>query len=214
VAVVGMVRWAPGIKGTTFMKWLEYGVQFDYNSITGDEASWAHLYGANSSIKRALLERVGGYDEQRLPYLYEDTDWGYRAREHGLRVMLNRHAVVDHWRPMSIEVWQKRAPMLAATEWQFCQLHPDVPPWFQGMFAEAAGCPPGGAKAVRLARIIPRRTPWLGEMIWHRAGLHWRQQIAPYFLPAWERAVAGHEVSVQPDVSALLAERSASSGGS
>jgi GT2 family glycosyltransferase len=214
VAVAGLVRWARGLKVTPFMKWLEYGVQFDYNSIAGDEASWAHLYGANSSIKRALLERVGGYDEERLPYLYEDIDWGYRARAHGLKVMLNRRAIVDHWRPMSLEVWQARAPMLAATEWQFCQMHPDVPPWFQRMFAEAAAAPPGGAKAVRLVRFVPRRTPWIGEDLWRRAGLHWRQQIAPHFLPAWDRAVAGGEISVQPDVSALLAERSASSGGS
>lgn len=213
VAVVGLVRWARGLKVTPFMKWLEYGVQFDFNSIKGDEASWAHLYGANSSIKRAMLARVGGYDSERLPYLYEDIDWGYRAREHGLRVMLNRRAVVDHWRPMSIDVWKARAPMLAATEWQFCQLHPDVPPWFHGMFAEAAACPPGGAKAARLAHLVPRRVPWLGELVWRRAGVHWRQQIAPHFLPAWDRASATGEVSVRPDVSALLAERSTGSSG-
>lgn len=36
VAVVGLVRWARGLNVTPFMKWLEYGVQFDYNSIRGD----------------------------------------------------------------------------------------------------------------------------------------------------------------------------------
>lgn len=127
---------------------------------------------------------------------------------------LNRRAIVDHWRPMSIEVWKARAPMLAATEWQFCQLHPDVAPWFHDMFSEAVSCPPGGAKAVRLTRFIPRRTPWLGALVWNRAGLHWRQQIAPDFLAAWDRAEAEGGVSVQPDVSALLAERSSSSAGS
>lgn len=214
VAVVGLVRWPRGLKVTPFMKWLEYGVQFDYNSIKGSEASWAHLYTANSSIKRAMLQRVGGYDEQRLPYLYEDLDWGYRAREHGLNVMLNRRAVVDHWRPMSLEVWKARAPMLAVAEWQFCQLHPDIAPWFYDMFSEAAGCPPGGGKAVRLTRFVPRRTPWLGDQVWSRAGLHWRQQIAPGFLAAWDRAQADGGASVQPDVSALLAERSGNSAGS
>ncbi len=207
VAILGLVRWARGLKVTPFMKWLEFGVQFDYNSITGEEASWAHVYGANSSIKRALLERVGGYDEDRLPYLYEDIDWGYRARAHGLTVMLNRRAVVDHWRPMSLDVWKARAPMLASAEWQFCRMHPDVPPWFHRMFVEAAQCPPGGSKAVRLVRFIPRGTPWLGGAVWSRAGLYWRQQIAPHFLAAWDRAATTGEADVHPNVDALLAER-------
>jgi len=206
LAVVGLVRWARGIKVTPFMKWLDRGVQFDYHSLRGDEASWAHLYGANASIKRALLERVGGYDEQRLPYGYEDIDWGYRAREHGLRVLLNRRAVVDHWRPMTVEHWQARAPRLAISEWQFCQLHPDFEPWFQRMFADAARRPPGGRKAARVAGLVPRWVPGLGPLVWERAGIHWRQQIAPHFLAAWEAAKAGEPPELPASVSAL-AER-------
>src|SRR5205085_3824209 len=72
VAVAGAVRWARGLKVTPFMRWVEEGLQFDFGSITGERASWAHLYGANASVKRRLLEQVGGYDEERLPYLYED----------------------------------------------------------------------------------------------------------------------------------------------
>jgi GT2 family glycosyltransferase len=214
VAVAGMVRWARGLRVTPFMRWLDHGVQFDFGSVRGDEASWAHLYGANSSIKRRMLGRVGGYDEQRLPYLYEDLDWGYRAREHGLRVMLNRRAIVDHWRPMSVEVWRSRAPMLAAAEWRFRELHPDFEPWFHPMFSDAMQWPNVSDRASRLARFVPMKTPWLGKAVWDRAGLYWRQQIAPPFLAAWDRAAAGETVDAQPDVSALLAERASSSGGS
>jgi Glycosyltransferase like family 2 len=207
VAVVGLVRWADGLEVTPFMRWLEDGVQFDFNSIPGEEASWAHLYGANSSIKRRLLERVGGYDEERLPYGYEDLDWGYRARGYGLRVMLNRAAVVEHWRPMTIENWQARAPRLALSEWQFCQLHPDVQPWFQRMFADAAARPSGGRRSASLARFVPRNAPWVGQFVWDRAGLHWRQQIAPHFLRAWEAIASGEPPELQPAAS-VLAERS------
>lgn len=213
VAVSGHVRWAKGLKVTQFMKWLDRSVQFSFGTISGEDATWAHLYGANSSIKRTFLERVGGYDEEGLPYLYEDLDWSYRAREHGLRVVYNRRAVVDHWRPMTVEVWQARAPMLAATEWRFCQMHPDVQPWFWRMFSEAARRPPSGRKARQLARFVPPWVPWLGPHVWERADVQWRQEIAPYFLEAWEKAASG-ELSAQPDVSALLAERSASSAGS
>jgi GT2 family glycosyltransferase len=213
VAICGHVRWARGLKVTPFMKWLDRNVQFCFGTIRGQEGDWSTLYGANSSIKRSFLERVGGYDEERLPYLYEDLDWGYRARDHGLRVMYNRRAVVDHWRPMTLEVWQARAPMLAAAEWQFCQLHPDVAPYYWVMLSEPAQRPPSGRKARQLARFVPPWVPWLGARVWERAELQWKQQIARPFLEAWDRAASG-ELSAQPDVSALLAERSASSGGS
>jgi GT2 family glycosyltransferase len=207
VAVVGIVRWATGLKVTPFMRWLEHGVQFDFHSIPGSQASWAHLYGANSSIKRRLLERVGGYDEERLPYGYEDLDWGYRAREHGLRVLLNRQAIVDHWRPMTVRDWQIRARRLAVSEWRFCQLHPDVSPWFQRKFADAAAQPAGGRRSATILRVVPETAPWIGPRLFARADLYWRQQIAPAFLAAWEQAAAGSPPELEPGAAAL-AERS------
>lgn len=213
VAVAGHVRWARGLKVTPFMRWLDRGVQFSYDAVSGDEGHWALLYGANCSIKVTLLDRVGGYDEKRLPYLYEDIDFGYRAREFGLRVIYDRDAIVDHWRPMDIDVWKARAPMLAATEWQFTQLHPDIEPWFYNLFADADRFPAAGTKARALARYVSPKLPWLGRWVWDRADVQWRKEIAPHFLTAWEEAKRG-ERSSQPDVEALLAERSSHSGGS
>lgn len=214
VAVAGHIRWAKGIEVTPFMRWLDRGVQFGFNAVRGEEGHWALLYGANSSIKRSFLERVGGYDEVRLPYLYEDMDWGYRAREHGLRVVYDAKAIVDHWRPMTVDVWKARAPMLAATEWQFCQMHPEIEPWYYKMFADAQRYPETGTRARKLVRYVPDWVPWLGPRLWSRADLQWRRELAPYFLAAWDRAERG-DLSPQPDVEALLAERrSANSGGS
>jgi GT2 family glycosyltransferase len=213
VAVLGLVRWSAEIEITPFMRWLEYGLQFQFESIRGEDAGWGHLYGANASIKRAMLERVGGYDEQRLPYGYEDIEWAYRAREHGLQVVFNRLAVVEHHRTMTIADWQARAPRLAVSEWRFCRLHPEVEPFFAPMFAQAARGPAYGRKAAALTRFVPRRVPWLGPLVWDHAGHHWRTLIAPHFLAAWEAAEAGRAPELQPAVSAL-AERSSSAGGS
>ena len=209
-AVVGHVRWARGVEVTPFMRWLDGGIQFDYGSIRAGHAGWAHLYGANSSVKRTLLEAVGGYDEVRLPYGYEDLDWGYRAREHGLRVLYSPDAIVDHWRTMTVAHWQARAPRLARSEWQFCRLHPDVPPHFWRLFSEAAAAPPCRGRAARLAGIVPRRTPWLGRYVWDRASLAWMQAIAPAFLAAWDQAEADGAVSAATPADAVLAERAGS----
>jgi glycosyltransferase involved in cell wall biosynthesis len=215
VAVLGFVRWAGDVKVTPFMTWLEQGIQFDFGSISGIDASWAHLYTANCSIKRELLARAGGFDEERLPYLYEDLDWAYRARKHGLRVVFNRRAVVDHWREMTVAYWQARARQLAASEWTFCQLHPDVPPWFHGLFSAAAAVPPGGRRSAMVTRLVPQRAPWLGRWVWDRAGLYWRQQLAAPFLEAWNAAAARDRQRLQPAaVSGSSGRASSSSAGS
>jgi GT2 family glycosyltransferase len=171
------------------MRWLEQGIQFDYRSIDGTEASWGHLYSANVSIKLALLERVGGFDEERLPYLYEDLDWGYRASAHGLRLLYNRRAVVDHLRhDVTPEHWKRRMRAVAAAERRFVSLHPEVEPHLYTRLRGAAASPPGRGRGARLARFVPPWVPWLGPRVWDAAALHWQQQLAPAFLEGWEAA--------------------------
>jgi glycosyltransferase involved in cell wall biosynthesis len=69
-AVLGHVRWAPELAITPFMHWLDRGVQFDWRTIAGEGPKWWHFYTANASVARELLERVGGFDEVALPFLY------------------------------------------------------------------------------------------------------------------------------------------------
>src|SRR5581483_5039527 len=100
--MLGYVRWARELKVTPFMRWLEHGTQFDYHSIRG-EAGWGSFYTANVSLKRQMLERVDGFDEERFPFLYEDTDRGYRLYEHGFHLLLRRRAGAEHLHATTLE---------------------------------------------------------------------------------------------------------------
>ena len=192
VAVVGHVRWARELTVTPFMRWLDHGIQFNFSSIDGIEPGWAALYGANASLKRAFVARVDGFDEDRFPYLYDDLDFAYRARQHGLRVLYNRRAVVDHLRPgMTLDFWKQKVRRLAAAERQFTRVHPDFRPWFHDKFSDAARRPPARGRGVRLVRLVPPGVPWLGPRVWTSAGLYFRQALAPDFLEAWEEAASG-----------------------
>lgn len=215
VAVLGHVRWAPELRETVFMRWLDRGIQFDYLNIEGEEAGWGRFYGANVSVKRALLERVGEFEEERLPYGYEDLDWAHRASERGLRVLYNRDALVDHLRPMTLEFWQRRARRVAVSELQFVHMHPEVPPYFQRLFARAASLPTARGRGRHLAGIIPAWLPWLGPKVWTSLDLYFKQQIAPHFLEAWEEAVRDGVAGgpIQPDLSERGASASAGPGG-
>jgi len=185
-AVLGLVRWAPELEVTTFMKWLDRGIQFDYPNIRGTEAGWGRFYGANVSVKRAFAERVGDFDEEHLPYGYEDLDWSYRASRLGLRVLFDRHAVVDHLREMTLEFWKRRAARVAVSERAFTRLHPELDPWFHRLFTDAAAQPPASGRGLKLARWVPPWVPLVGPRVWSSVDLSYRQALAPHFLEAWE----------------------------
>jgi GT2 family glycosyltransferase len=186
VAVLGHVRWARELRVTPFMRWLDHGVQFDYPNIRGTEAGWGRFYGANVSVKKHFAERVGGFDEERLPYGYEDLDWSYRASKIGLRVLYNRRAVVEHLREMDLEFWRKRVRRIAVSERQFVSMHPEIEPYFYRRFSDAAELSPARGRGRYLIRWLPRRFPLLGPRAWASADLYYRQVLAPEFLRAWQ----------------------------
>ncbi len=187
VGVLGHVRWARELRTTSFMRWLEHGVQFDYPSIAGPEASWAHFYTANVSVPRALLEQVGGFDEERFPFLYEDLDAGRRLADVGMRLLYNRHAVGEHLHPTTIGQWRDRMAATASAERRWIGLRPEMPAYFHDLLADASAREPSRGLAGRLfVRWVPRWLPVLGPLVWSSADVHYRQQLAPRFLAAWK----------------------------
>jgi GT2 family glycosyltransferase len=191
VGVLGRVRWARGLSVTPFMRWLDMGFQFDYGSIEGTRAAPGHFYAANVSVKRALLERVAGFDEE-LPFLYEDIDLAHRMAEHGLRLLYDRAAVAEHHHEVTLESWKERASELARAERRFVAKHPELEPFYFHRFTWATRRPPARGRGLRLARMVPSWVPLVGPYVWNSVDAYYRQELARAFLPAWE-AAAGDE---------------------
>lgn len=191
VGVLGLVRWADELRVTPFMRWIERGVHFDFAHIEGEEAGWGRLYTANVSVKKELLELVGGFDEERLPFGYEDLDLGYRMHAHGFRLLFNRRAAGEHMNEMTIETMRARMPMMASSERAFCAKHPEIPPYFFNMFSQAAARPPAPHRLAGLARVVPPDAPVLGRRVWESVDARFRQELAPDFMRAWEDAQKG-----------------------
>ena len=188
VGVLGHVRWADELRVTPFMRWLEHGIQFDYPNIDGIEAGWGRFYTANVSVKRSLVERVGGFEEERLPFGYEDLDLALRMHEHGFRLLYNRAAVAEHVHPMDLEFWKRRVARIAISERAFAAMHPGFEPYFHDLFSRSAAEPPARGRWARLARFVPRETPVLGRRVWSSADAVYRQALAGPFLEAWDAA--------------------------
>ena len=187
VGVLGHIDWARELKRDAFMTWLDRGIQFDYASIRGEEAGSGHFYTGNVSLKRAALERVGGFDAQAFPFLYEDIDLGVRLFETGFRLIYARDAVVEHLHAPELEQWKQRMKIQAASERAWVARHPDQRPYFHDRFRDALARPPSRGRWRPLARFVPRSVPLLGPRVWHSTDLYFRQQLAPAFLDEWDR---------------------------
>ena len=202
VGVLGLVRWAPELEPTTFMRWLDRGIQFDYPFIAGIEAGWGRFFSANVSVKRAfMLDTVGGFDEVNFPYGYEDLDFGLRAEGAGMRLLYNRAAIVDHLREMTPEFWLKRIRRIAAAEHRFTRMHPEIEPWFRRIFEHVDSLPAASGRGRHVARWVPPGTPWLGPRVWNSTDLYFKQLLAPAFLEAWAEAEHAEQMPRGPDLS-------------
>jgi glycosyltransferase involved in cell wall biosynthesis len=183
---LGHVRWADALRPTPLMEWLDDGVLFDYGRIEGTEAGWWHFYTANVSVKRSLLERAGGFDAQRFPYLYEDLDLAYRlSKEHGFRLRYDSGARAEHMVPPTLEHWRKRMPTLAKAERAFVARHPELPPYFHDRFEAIAAEPPAHGITGQMQPLIPLATPWLGPRAWVSAKQRTARELARAYLDAW-----------------------------
>ncbi len=186
--VLGHVEWARELDRSAFMVWLDHGIQFNYPSIRGSEAGPGHLYTANVSLKRAALERVGGFDAERYPFLYEDIDLGVRLFEHGFRLIYDRDARAEHLHEVTLERWQERMVIQARAERAWVLAHPGEEAYFHTRFSEALRHPPARGRLGRaLLPHVPRSTPLIGERVWRRADLHFRQQLGRPFTEAWDQ---------------------------
>lgn len=190
VGVLGHLRWHPELHVTPFMRWLERGAQFEFHNIKGDDAGWGRFYTANVSVKRELLESVGGFDADAFPYLNEDLDLARRAHDTvGLVLRYRPAAIGDHLHAMTEADYARRLPKIAVAEQRLVARFPDVRPYFHDIFTDAARLPRARGRSAALTRVVRPDTPVLGPIAWKSYDMVVRQRLAPLYLEAWDAAL-------------------------
>ena len=90
---------------------------------TAPEHRW-RLWGGNTSIGRAVYERIGGYDPRYRGYGWEDTDFGYRLHRAGLPIVVVRDAEVrHHLAAVTTRIRVHRAFASGMARWRFDSIH-------------------------------------------------------------------------------------------
>jgi len=97
-ALIGLVTWAPELRITPHMVWLEDGGPlFSFNTIEDPEnVDWRHFCTANVSVKRSFLPSPHPFDEDLRRCV--DIELGYRLARRGMRLRYDAEAVGHHLR--------------------------------------------------------------------------------------------------------------------
>jgi GT2 family glycosyltransferase len=192
VAVLGRVVWHPSVARNRLHRWLDWsGALFDYQALEAqgdDEAGWSRFYSSNVSLKRDLFEAAGGFDPD-FTFDYEDLDFAWRLREHGMRLRYEPGAVVQHLHPYDWAAVQRRYESRAGAERLMMAKHDWFRPWFHDQLEAAAREPPASRLWTLAVDRTPRRPARLRGAVERRADRHYRQRLAPSFMAAWERSL-------------------------
>jgi GT2 family glycosyltransferase/2-polyprenyl-3-methyl-5-hydroxy-6-metoxy-1,4-benzoquinol methylase len=201
VGALGHVVWHAGARPNSLMRWLDRsGNQFDFASIQGEDAGGTRFYSCNVSLKRALYDEVGGFDEDFV-YYYEDLDIGLRLDSAGLRLRYVPDAVAQHVHHHDLASLRRRFRGIARGERLLVEKHPDQAPWFARQIDWAVTDPSSRMWPV-LFDALPDATPRaLLAPVRRRATKWWHRQVAADFLEGW------HDGEDLADLRAHLGDR-------
>jgi GT2 family glycosyltransferase len=127
-AVLGRTSYPESELADPFMAWLESGAQFEYAALDrGTEPGPSHYYSSHLSFPRSRYLAIGGMDE-RIPYLFEDSELGRRMWDSGVGLRYRPDLVVIHHHRMTLETWRWRMEKVGAVGAFVNSLYPVQPP--------------------------------------------------------------------------------------
>jgi glycosyltransferase involved in cell wall biosynthesis len=99
----GLLIWHQDIAMTPLIRYIDRrGSQFAFDRVKNpDDVDFAYVYTGNFAVLRSAVLDAGGFDEncfnQKLEFsAFEDTVLGYRLKQNGAKLGLNREAKADH----------------------------------------------------------------------------------------------------------------------
>jgi len=88
--------------------------------------TWLYFLTGNASVRRADLNRVGGFDEDFTGYGHEDLELGYRLQRAGVAIVYEPRAVNYHWHPVPYDERKSKMELAGRSTVRFYRKHPDV----------------------------------------------------------------------------------------
>jgi GT2 family glycosyltransferase len=190
-AVLGHAKWHPRVGWSRLAHWLDWSSsQFDYRTISGDDAGWPRFYSSNVSLKRELFLDAGGFDEDFM-FDYEDLDFGWRLHQAGMVLRYEKGAVARHLHRYDFARLERRYVGRAQGEQLMMSKHSWFSPFFAERISYAAAQPPVSRLWTWIVELVPRSATRYRRAAEHRANLWYHQRLAPAFMSEWEHRHSG-----------------------
>lgn len=87
--------------------------------------SWLYFLTGNASVRRADLQRAGGFDESFTGYGHEDLELGYRLQKAGIEIVYEPLAVNYHCQDVAHDDQKEKMKLAGRSTVRFYRKHPD-----------------------------------------------------------------------------------------
>lgn len=125
--VVGNTRWHPDVVTTPFMHWVAQNDFFFYLIRDRDDIGWEYVHTLNCSVHRRWFDDdPEGFCEAFPDPAFEDTDWGMRMNERGMKVAIELGAVLLHRHFYEPEGYWRKTAMKGRSARLLIERHPET----------------------------------------------------------------------------------------
>jgi glycosyltransferase involved in cell wall biosynthesis len=127
-ALLGHVDVAARPAPTPFMRWFTHQHLGFAEIENPDDAGGHNFFSGNVSGKTDFIRDAGGFDEEfGSAGGHEDIDLGLRLQQQGMRLVYDRHAVVEHYQPVDLSMAIDRTCDIGRGNARFIERHPHRP---------------------------------------------------------------------------------------
>jgi glycosyltransferase involved in cell wall biosynthesis len=86
--------------------------------------SWLYFLTGNASVRKSVLDRLHGFDENFTGYGHEDLELGYRLQQAGCKIVYDARAVNYHWHPVPYDEQKQKMELAGRSTVRFYRKHP------------------------------------------------------------------------------------------
>ncbi len=125
IALLGKVSWTNQLMTDPFHRWLDSGVQFNFKLLEYNSPDYRFFYTSNISLKKLFIKKMR-FRTCFKGWGFEDTEFGYRLEQKGLKIIFNKLCIVYHDHPQNIDDLKKNSKSARKNAIIFNNLHPEV----------------------------------------------------------------------------------------
>ncbi len=122
VCIIGQVSMSPELDHARQARLWE--TEFNFEQADLIELEWWKYRTANTSVKKSLLEKLGGFNTKLLAA--EDTEIAYRLSQTNVRFYYDESIIATHYHPIDLENYLQKGEVYGQAVGRWYQMNPEL----------------------------------------------------------------------------------------